>query len=623
MINMNQIDMVWILICSCMVLFMQAGFSCLEAGLIRAKNTINVVIKNTVDFAISVVGFALVGFSVMFGPSLGGWIGEPFSLISSSDPYTYLVFIFQAMFCATATTILSGAVAERMSFYGYCLVAVFMVLLVYPVVGHWIWGGLFFSGSSEAWLADMGFHDFAGSTVVHSVGGWVALAAIIHIGPRIGRFDDDKGIEPNSVTLTSLGVFLLWFGWLGFNGGSTLAASDRVPIIITNTIVGGVFGIVSTLVLTRIRYGKPRALDILNGSLGGLVAVTANCDAVLPWMAAVIGFVGGIVVIYTGNLLERLKFDDAVGAIPVHLGAGIWGTVAVALFVSPPAGLGMLSFLGVQLLGVVVVALYVFPLAMLFFYVSGRFVGYRVSSQAEIVGLNIVEHDAQTSTLDLIRQMSYQASTGNFSRPVTVDAQTEAHHIATFYNAVLNRVNTEEQEKNTALERATWLAEHDPLTECLNRRTWYDAFCDGLDYLQPGQYCGVAMLDIDHFKQVNDNYGHVAGDAGILHVVRKIRQQLTANARLGRFGGEEFVVFLIQDNVGDFPKEPPIQQLAETIRHSITEKPLNFNGQEIALAASIGVTTCRSGEQPGEALSRADQALYKAKESGRNRVCLQ
>jgi len=623
MINMNQIDMVWILICSCMVLFMQAGFSCLEAGLIRAKNTINVVIKNTVDFAISVVGFALVGFSVMFGPSLGGWIGEPFSLISSSDPYTYLVFIFQAMFCATATTILSGAVAERMSFYGYCFVAIFMVLLVYPVVGHWVWGGLFFSGGSEAWLADMGFHDFAGSTVVHSVGGWVALAAIIHIGPRIGRFDDDKGIEPNSVTLTSLGVFLLWFGWLGFNGGSTLAASDRVPIILTNTIVGGVFGIVSTLVLTRIRYGKPRALDILNGSLGGLVAVTANCDAVLPWMAAVIGFVGGIVVIYTGNLLERFKFDDAVGAIPVHLGAGIWGTVAVAFFVSPPDGLDMFSFLGVQLLGVAVVALYVFPLAMLFFYVSGRFVGYRVSSQAEIVGLNIVEHDAQTSTLDLIRQMSYQASTGNFSRPVTVDTQTEAHHIATFYNAVLNRVNTEEQEKNTALERATWLAEHDPLTECLNRRTWYDAFCDGLDYLQPGQCCGVAMLDIDHFKQVNDNYGHVAGDAGILHVVRKIRQQLTANARLGRFGGEEFVVFLIQDNVGDSPEEPPIQQLAETIRQSITEKPLNFNGQEIALAASIGVTTCRSGEQPGEALSRADQALYKAKESGRNRVCFQ
>jgi len=459
--------------------------------------------------------------------------------------------------------------------------------------------------------------------VVHSVGGWVALAAIIHIGPRIGRFDDDKGIEPNSVTLTSLGVFLLWFGWLGFNGGSTLAASDRVPIILTNTIVGGVFGIVSTLVLTRIRYGKPRALDILNGSLGGLVAVTANCDAVLPWMAAVIGFVGGIVVIYTGNLLERFKFDDAVGAIPVHLGAGIWGTVAVAFFVSPPDGLDMFSFLGVQLLGVAVVALYVFPLAMLFFYVSGRFVGYRVSSQAEIVGLNIVEHDAQTSTLDLIRQMSYQASTGNFSRPVTVDTQTEAHHIATFYNAVLNRVNTEEQEKNTALERATWLAEHDPLTECLNRRTWYDAFCDGLDYLQPGQCCGVAMLDIDHFKQVNDNYGHVAGDAGILHVVRKIRQQLTANARLGRFGGEEFVVFLIQDNVGDSPEEPPIQQLAETIRQSITEKPLNFNGQEIALAASIGVTTCRSGEQPGEALSRADQALYKAKESGRNRVCFQ
>ena len=290
---MYQIDMVWILFCSCMVLFMQAGFSCLEAGLIRAKNTINVVIKNTVDFAISVVGFALIGFSVMFGPSLGGWIGEPFSLMKSLDSYTYLVFIFQAMFCATATTILSGAVAERMSFYGYCFVAIFMVLLVYPIVGHWIWGGLFFSGGEEAWLTNLGIHDFAGSTAVHSVGGWVALAAIIHIGPRIGRFDDERGIEPNSVTLTSLGVFLLWFGWLGFNGGSTLAASDQVPIIVTITIVGGVFGIVATLLLTRIRYGKPHALDILNGSLGGLVAVTANCAAELPWMAAAIGYVGG------------------------------------------------------------------------------------------------------------------------------------------------------------------------------------------------------------------------------------------------------------------------------------------------------------------------------------------
>ncbi len=621
MIEMNQIDMVWILFCSCMVLFMQAGFSCLEAGLIRAKNTINVVIKNTVDFAISVVGFALIGFSVMFGPTLGGWIGEPLSFMRSLDSYAYLVFIFQAMFCATATTILSGAVAERMSFYGYCFVALFMVLLVYPVVGHWVWGGLFYSGGNQAWLTGMGFHDFAGSTVVHSVGGWVALAAIIHIGPRIGRYEDERGIEPNSVTLTSLGVFLLWFGWLGFNGGSTLAASDRVPIIVTNTIVGGVFGIVSTLLLTRIRYGKPRALDILNGSLGGLVAVTANCDAVLPWMAALIGFVGGLVVVYAGSLLERLKFDDAVGAIPVHLGAGIWGTLAVALFVTPPDGLSVLSFLGVQLLGVVVVAAYVFPLAMLFFYITGKFVTYRVSSQAEIVGLNIIEHDAQTSTLDLIRQMSYQASSGNFSKPVTVDAQTEAHHIATFYNAVLDRVNTEERDKNEALKQATWLAEHDPLTDCLNRRTWYEAFCGELDQLRPGQCCGVAMLDIDHFKKVNDTYGHIVGDAAILHVVRKICEQLTTGATLGRFGGEEFVIFLAQGDIDESSKASPIVVLAEKIRYSIAENPLNHNGQVIPLAVSIGVTTHRTGEQPEEALNRSDQALYEAKESGRNRVC--
>tara|TARA_Y100000588_G_scaffold88205_1_gene94106 strand:- start:94 stop:1956 length:1863 start_codon:yes stop_codon:yes gene_type:complete len=617
---MNQIDMVWILFCSCMVLFMQAGFSCLEAGLIRAKNTINVVIKNTVDFAISVVGFALIGFSVMFGPSLGGWIGEPFSLMESLDSYTYLVFIFQAMFCATATTILSGAVAERMSFYGYCFVAIFMVLLVYPIVGHWIWGGLFFSGGEGAWLTNLGFHDFAGSTVVHSVGGWVALAAIIHIGPRIGRFDDERGIEPNSVTLTSLGVFLLWFGWLGFNGGSTLAASDRVPIIVTNTIVGGVFGIVSTLLLTRVRYGKPRALDILNGSLGGLVAVTANCDAVLPWMAAAIGFVGGLVVIFVGELLEQFKLDDAVGAIPVHLGAGIWGTLAVALFVPAPDGLNMLSFLGIQALGIIVVGGYVFPLALLFFFISGKFVSYRVTPQAEVVGLNIIEHDAQTSTLDLIRQMSYQASTGNFSKPVAVDVQTEAHHIATFYNAVLDRVNTEEREKNSALEQATWLAEHDPLTECLNRRTWYDRFCQDVDRLDPDlASCGVAMLDIDHFKKVNDTFGHIAGDAAILHVVHRIRAALSDGAQFGRFGGEEFVIYLVQES-NESKKDSAFEQLAERVRRAVEENPLNFDGQVIPLTVSAGVTTHRAGEEPGDTLNRADQALYQAKESGRNQV---
>ncbi len=618
---MEQIDMVWVLFCSCLVLFMQAGFSCLEAGLIRAKNTINVVIKNTVDFAISVVGFGLIGFSVMFGPSILGWLGEPFSLLNIASPHIYLVFVFQAMFCATATTILSGAVAERMSFYGYCFVAIFMVLMVYPVVGHWAWGGLLSSSENGGWLTKLGFRDFAGSTVVHSVGGWVALAAVLKLGPRIGRFGPGSSpIEPSSLTLTSLGVFLLWIGWLGFNGGSTLQASETVPLIVANTIVGGVFGIVASLILTRIRYGKPKALDILNGSLGGLVAVTAGCDAVMPWQAAIIGFIGGIVVAYVGLLLEKMRIDDAVGAIPVHLGAGVWGTLAVAVFVAPPEGTSQLGFLGIQALGVGSAAIYVFPLSMLFFYLSGKLVRYRVSEQAEIVGLNIIEHDARTATLDLIRQMSYQATSGEFKQQVVVDAQTEAHHIATFYNAVLDSVNFEEREKDAALEQATWLAQHDPLTGCLNRRTWFEAFGQAITELNDGSSCGLAMLDIDLFKRVNDTYGHTSGDAAIQHVVQKISDQIGDEASLGRFGGEEFVVFLVLTEKAIAEGKPGIEALMEQVRGTLEGSPLEVEEGLIHLTISIGATEYRSGETPGDALQRADDALYAAKAGGRNQV---
>ena len=618
---MEQIDMVWVLFCSCLVLFMQAGFSCLEAGLIRAKNTINVVIKNTVDFAISVVGFGLIGFSVMFGPSILGWLGEPFSLLNIASPHIYLVFVFQAMFCATATTILSGAVAERMSFYGYCFVAIFMVLMVYPVVGHWAWGGLLSSSENGGWLTKLGFRDFAGSTVVHSVGGWVALAAVLKLGPRIGRFGSGSSpIEPSSLTLTSLGVFLLWIGWLGFNGGSTLKASETVPLIVANTIVGGVFGIVASLILTRIRYGKPKALDILNGSLGGLVAVTAGCDAVMPWQAAIIGFIGGIVVAYVGLLLEKMRIDDAVGAIPVHLGAGVWGTLAVAVFVAPPEGTSQLGFLGIQALGVGSAAIYVFPLSMLFFYLSGKLVRYRVSEQAEIVGLNIIEHDARTATLDLIRQMSYQATSGEFKQQVVVDAQTEAHHIATFYNAVLDRVNFEEREKDAALEQATWLAQHDPLTGCLNRRTWFEAFGQAITELNDGSSCGLAMLDIDLFKRVNDTYGHTSGDAAIQHVVQKISDQIGDEASLGRFGGEEFVIFLVLTEKAIAEGKPGIEALMEQVRGALEGSPLEAEEGLIHLTISIGATEYRSGETPGDALQRADDALYAAKAGGRNQV---
>ena len=394
-----SIDLLWIYLCSGLVFIMQAGFLCLESGLTRRKNSINVAIKNLADFCLTTVVFWLVGFALMFGASRGGWFGSSnFALdFASEEPFLAAFFLFQVMFCGAAVTIMSGAIAERMRFSSYLIVTLLISALIYPVFGHWAWGGLD-SGSTFGWLNSMGFVDFAGSTVVHSVGGWASLAVLLVIGPRIGRFASDgtpRRIKPSNLSLATLGAVFLFIGWLGFNGGSTLAMNDQVSGILVNTVVGGSIGAISAGLLGYAVQNRLNVTQFMNGCLGGLVAVTANCFAVSTPVAALIGLVGGMIAIGVEEMLEHFGIDDAVGAIPVHLGAGIWGTLAVGLYGDLDilgTGLTRIEQIGVQLLGIAACAVWTFGIAYPVLKLINRAHPLRVSAEHEEVGLNLAEH---------------------------------------------------------------------------------------------------------------------------------------------------------------------------------------------------------------------------------------
>ncbi|WP_170480656.1 ammonium transporter [Ruegeria arenilitoris] len=398
---MADVDLLWVIFASALVFLMQGGFLCLESGMTRSKNSINVAIKNLADFCLSTLVFWTLGFGFMFGLSYQGWIGSDlFSLdFAKASPPLAVFFLFQVMFCGAAVTILSGIVAERMKFGAYLFVAVIVSGFLYPVAGHWVWAERL--SRRSGWLAELGFVDFAGSTVVHSVGGWAGLALVLIVGPRLGRFDDGSGahtITPSNMPTATLGALLLFIGWLGFNGGSTLALDETVPSILINTVVGGCVGAISA---GGLRYAVNQRLDVdqfINGALGGLVAVTANCFAVSTGSAALIGLVGGMIVVFFSQILETLKIDDAVGAIPVHLGAGIWGTLATGLYgdlETLGTGLSRLEQIGVQGLGVLVYGIWTFGVALLVFSAGNAVFRFRVTEEEEIAGLNISEHGMQ------------------------------------------------------------------------------------------------------------------------------------------------------------------------------------------------------------------------------------
>jgi len=439
-----NLDIAWVLIASALVLLMQAGFLCLEAGATRSKNSINVAIKNLSDFAVATLLFAIFGFSLMFGATRGGWVG-PVEFVGANGELgarEFAFFVFQMMFCGTATTIVSGAVAERMRFGAYLAVAAVLSGCVYTLFGHWAWNGV--DGSpSQGWLRGLGFVDFAGSTVVHGVAAWSSLALVLILGPREGRFAEDgtpQRIQGHDLPFAMLGAILLWIGWLGFNGGSVLAMNDQVPPILANTLLAGSAGLVVALASSWLRTGRSDVMAVINGSLAGLVAITAGCHAVSPAAAMTIGAVGGLVMELGVVTLERARIDDVVGVIPVHGLAGLWGTAALALFGDLEilgTGLGRAEQLRIQLFGAAVAFVWSFGFVYLIFRGVDRVFPLRVSARDEHMGLNVAAHGATTELLDLLIGMDEQARSGDLSRRVVVEPFTEVGQIASRYNLVM------------------------------------------------------------------------------------------------------------------------------------------------------------------------------------------
>ena len=407
--EINVSTVAWVLIASALIYFMQAGFALCEAGLTRAKNTGNILMKNMMDFCIGTPCYWLVGFGLMFGstapiigrldPLIRGTYDATNSVVPQTMPLWCYV-IFQTVFCATAATIVSGSMAERTNFKAYCVYSAIISLLVYPIGGHWAWGG--------GWLSTLGFHDFAGSAVVHNVGGVIACLGAAMLGPRIGKYDKNgkaKAIPGHNLTAAALGVFILWFCWFGFNGGSTAAmatADDAINAsnaFMTTNLAAAVATCV-TMVFTWVRYGKPDVSMTLNGALAGLVAITAGCDCVSPVGAYFIGVVAGFLVVLSVEFFDNIaKIDDPVGAVSVHMANGIWGTIAVGLFSTGADGVGKglfygggVSQLGVQVLGIIAIDAYVLVVMFIAFKIIDKTIGLRVPAQVEIDGLDIHEH---------------------------------------------------------------------------------------------------------------------------------------------------------------------------------------------------------------------------------------
>ncbi len=445
---MTTIDILWLLLCSGLVFIMQAGFMCLESGLTRSKNSINVAIKNFADFGISVALFWGFGFAVMFGVSTVGWSGAGYTFVSfSNQPSLEVFFLFQAMFCGTATTIISGAAAERLKFSAYLVVAGLASGVIYPLFGHWAWNGVAVVAGIETtggWLENLGFRDFAGSTVVHSVGAWVGLATILVVGSRQGRFPkagQALKIQGSNMPFSVLGTLILWFGWLGFNGGSTLALTPQVPGILVNTVMAGVGGMLMAALINLLEEKMIEVEPLMNGSLAGLVAVTAGANVVITPIAIVIGATGAAIAYAVSKQLLRWGVDDAVDAVAVHGGAGIWGTLAVGLFgqlALVDTGLSRLQQCGVQLLGIGVCAFWSFGLAWVVLTLLNRIFTLRISPEDEEMGLNVSEHRATTETYELFKVMDRQAKTHDLSLRVPVNPFTEVGHIAGRYNQVMD-----------------------------------------------------------------------------------------------------------------------------------------------------------------------------------------
>ena len=390
-----NLDIVWICIATVLVFFMKAGFIMVEIGFTRAKSAVNAIMKNMMDFAVSSIVFWAVGFGIMFGTSNGLFGIEGFFLhdyAESRDPWLFAFWMYQLVFVSSTAAIVSGAMAERTRFSASLMFTAAMSSFIYPVFGSWVWGS-FYHG--DGWLEKLGFQDFAGSTVIHAIGGWAGLAGTIVLGPRSGKFRKDGTINPilgHNLPLAALGTLILWFGWYGFNAGNTLEGGSKIAQIMINTTLSGSAAAISGMITAWFKFNKPDVGMTLNGALSGLVAITAGCAHVEPLWAVIIGIIAGVIVVFSVLQFERLRIDDPVGAISVHGVCGVWGTLALGIFKT--GEMFNIGNIGIQLLGSIIAFLWSFFVSYGIFSLIKKAIGLRVSEEEEYLGLDYSEHTA-------------------------------------------------------------------------------------------------------------------------------------------------------------------------------------------------------------------------------------
>ncbi|MCY1668471.1 ammonium transporter [Rhizobium sp. SL86] len=738
-----NIDLTWLMAAAGLVMLMQVGFLLLEAGMVRSKNSINVAQKNLLDFVFGVVAFAAIGFMLAFGRSDGlpfGWDAD-FHFLKDLDAWESGFFVFQMMFCGTAATIVSGAVAERMRLSVYVFGSMFLSAVIYPIFVHWAWGSAL-TEQTSAFLGKLGFVDFAGSTVVHATGGWVALAACLVIGSRIGRFDEEGRpvrIAGHNPVLSTTGAFLLFIGWIGFNGGSTLHANADIAPIIMNTVLAGGMGTCVGYLIGYFQDGAILPEKSNGGMLGGLVAVTAGCHLLEPGGALMIGAIGGAVALFGNAFVEqRMKVDDAVGAIGIHAFAGVVGTLGLALLApveSLPAG-SRLAQLYVQFVGVGINFYWAFGLGYAFFWVLGRTMNLRVTAEDEEAGLNTAEHatrlgvghveDAISDLLD---------GQADLEKRLTVVRGDESERLTRLFNRLMDNIeedqrnrgellelkrNQEETERVTALANSTFeaivihidgqivdgnqqlenliglplseiagrplqdflesgigpdlatlmtlnddsvhevmllqnngeripvqvrgrdiryrgekarigclvdlrerkeaerrirfMALHDPLTELPNRTLFAERLESLIHWADRGARCGVVLVDIDHFKDINDIHGHQAGDAVIREVGLRLQAEAGPADVVARLGGDEFAVILTK---AAFASQ--LEDFAHRVLRAMMAPVIVGQRDKVHVGVSIGGALCPDHANDADTLiGCADIALYKAKDGGRS-----
>lgn len=601
---MSDINLLWIIISSFLVFLMQFGFSLIETGTVRTKNTINVAMKNLIDTIFSIVFFWLIGFGIMFGTDYSGLVGTSDFLIDGSDLELNAIFLFQAMFAATAITIISGAVAERIKFNGYIVVAILVTAFIYPVVGHWAW-------NENGWLAQLGFIDFAGSTVVHSVGAWVGLAGTIVLGPRLGKFKNGKVkyFAPSNHNFIVFGVFMLFFAWFGFNAGSLLAFKPQVTSILMNTLISAVMGGVGAWFISLI-FKEKLEVEILSfGIIAGLVGITAGCNSLTLYESAFVGFISTFIMHFSDLFLTRkLKIDDPLSAISIHGFAGAWGTIAVGIFAVPSEGMTRFDFITIQTLGVLSAFIFSFILGLALFLLLYKLNLLRVRKKHEVLGLNTSEHNARLPWVETIESIIGIMKTGNVQKKVYEERDTEVGIVARFFNILLENLREQNSKLSTKNKNLHQKAYFDTLTKVPNRSGLFERLKNSF---HKKNYC-VAIIDIDKFKSINDTYGHDIGDSVLKELSTLISNKIRVNDLFARWGGEEFLMILDTDNL----------EIAQAISEKIRMEVAHFNFSKVKnVTVSIGVSEFRNSNQEfEEVLKNADKALYSAKESGRNQV---